>query len=80
MRTTLGILAIAATAYVLTRQKNDRNRAAPAAFADNQAHGSNNAVREAGPNAMRDKTGRAWTPTDERSDGSFPASDPPGNY
>jgi hypothetical protein len=33
--------------------------------------------REAGPEGMRDKPLREWTPLDEASDESFPASDPP---
>jgi len=36
-------------------------------------------VRDAGPEAMRD-TPRQWGRTDERSDESFPASDPPSTY
>jgi hypothetical protein len=36
-------------------------------------------VRPAGPEAMR-MPPRRWTKTDEESDESFPASDPPGNY
>jgi hypothetical protein len=36
-------------------------------------------VRDAGPDAMRDKP-RRWNSTDERSDESFPASDPPSTY
>lgn len=36
-------------------------------------------VRDAGPEAMRDKP-RQWGRTDERSDESFPASDPPSTY
>lgn len=34
-------------------------------------------VRGAGPGEMRDGARRAWTPLDEASDESFPASDPP---
>ena len=34
-------------------------------------------VRPAGPDAMRDKPKREWTPEDQASDESFPASDPP---
>ncbi len=37
-------------------------------------------VREAGPEAMRDKPVKKWDKVDEESDESFPASDPPGNY
>ena len=36
-------------------------------------------VRPAGPEAMRDRP-EEWDIVDEQSDGSFPASDPPGNY
>ncbi len=36
-------------------------------------------VRDAGPDAMRDKP-RQLGRTDERSDESFPASDPPSTY
>jgi hypothetical protein len=36
-------------------------------------------VRDSGPGAMRDKP-RQWNRTDERSDESFPASDPPSTY
>lgn len=49
----------------------------PAAFDEDQADGK---IRNAGPDAMRDKPGREWTKTDEESDQSFPASDPPANY
>lgn len=37
-------------------------------------------IRDAGPQAMRDRPGEAWTKVDEQSDESFPASDPPANY
>lgn len=36
-------------------------------------------VRPAGPDAMRDPP-RKWDKTDEASDESFPASDPPAKY
>lgn len=36
-------------------------------------------VRTAGRKEMRDPP-RDWDPVDERSDESFPASDPPGTY
>ena len=34
-------------------------------------------IRDAGPDEMRDKPVRPWERTDEASDESFPASDPP---
>ncbi len=34
-------------------------------------------VRDAGPDAMKDKPRRAWDEVDEAADESFPASDPP---
>ena len=55
-------------------QKFDENGVA---FADGQAEGR---YRDAGPEAMGDKPKREWTKTDEASDESFPASDPPANY
>jgi hypothetical protein len=36
-------------------------------------------VRQAGPETMRHPP-KSWTPADEASDESFPASDPPANY
>lgn len=36
-------------------------------------------VRPAGPEAMEDPP-EEWNKTDEESDESFPASDPPANY
>lgn len=36
-------------------------------------------VRPAGPGSMK-KPPKKWDRTDEESDESFPASDPPGNY
>jgi hypothetical protein len=36
-------------------------------------------IRQSGPREMKDPP-RDWDLTDERSDESFPASDPPGNY
>jgi hypothetical protein len=49
------------------------------AFAPGQS-GRDNAVRDAGPDAIRDMTHREWTKEDQASDESFPASDPPGTY
>jgi hypothetical protein len=41
--------------------------------------GTCGAVREAGPQSMRDDDGQ-WDLIDEASDQSFPASDPPARY
>ncbi len=54
----------------------EKNKTQPA-FAGNQG---NTSVRDAGPEAMRDKPNGDWSKTDEESDESFPASDPPANY
>ncbi|MCF7701735.1 hypothetical protein [Loktanella sp. M215] len=43
------------------------------------ANPTNRRVRNAGPDEMRDPP-PSWTQEDERSDESFPASDPPGTY
>jgi hypothetical protein len=71
----LKLAALGALGYVgykfYENQKSDR-----AAFAGNQGDAS---VRDAGPEAMRDKPKR-WSKTDEASDESFPASDPPSTY
>ena len=50
------------------------------AFRDMQKPGPEQApdqVRQAGPEEMRDTPRRPWTPEDQASDESFPASDPP---
>jgi hypothetical protein len=50
------------------------------AFRDKQKPGPDDAdvqVRPAGPDAMRDKPKKDWTPEDQAADESFPASDPP---
>lgn len=74
----LGLLAVGAGGYVIWRQVAKREaREGQPAFAADQPAGN---VRDAGPAAMRDPSGRAWTSVDEESDQSFPASDPPGNY
>jgi hypothetical protein len=53
----------------------------PVAFCaeDAEAAGSNLSaqVRSAGPDGMRDDLRRPWDKTDQSSDESFPASDPP---
>ena len=66
----LGALGYAGYKYF---EKNNGGRAA---FAGNQGNAE---VRDAGPKAMRDKPD-SWNKTDEASDESFPASDPPATY
>jgi hypothetical protein len=46
---------------------------------DAEATGDNRSaqVRSAGPDGMRDAPRRPWDKTDQGSDESFPASDPP---
>lgn len=56
-----------------------RSHEGRAAFAVGQPTGDND-VRDAGPDAMRDKPKREWTREDQASDESFPASDPPATY
>lgn len=80
MRLILTLFAVGAAAYVLSRKKADESTGTRAAFADGQADGSANPVRDAGPEAMRDGQARTWSSVDEASDQSFPASDPPSNY
>ena len=51
-----------------------------AALSDGELPGPSDSdvqVRPAGPEGMRSKVKREWTPTDEAADESFPASDPP---
>ena len=51
-----------------------------AALRDGQKPGPTDSfvqIRAAGPEGMRDKPLRPWTPLDQASDESFPASDPP---
>ncbi len=50
------------------------------AFKDRQKPGPKEAdvqIRPAGPEGMREKPKREWTPEDQAADESFPASDPP---
>lgn len=79
MRMILALFALGAGAYALSRRKAGE---APgrAAFAAGEPHYGDNPVRDAGPEAMRDKPREPWTAVDEDSDQSFPASDPPATY
>lgn len=71
------MLALGALGYAGYRYYQKNNTGSQPAFAGNQGNAK---VRDAGPNAMRDESSRSWTKTDEQSDQSFPASDPPSNY
>jgi hypothetical protein len=73
----LKLLALAGLGYAGYRYYEKSTKGMQPAFARNQGNGQ---VRDAGPEAMRDQPKRDWTKTDEESDQSFPASDPPANY
>lgn len=78
-----GFLAgIGASAWLKSRLNTQRNAEKPApAFAGEGAHvGSPVHTRDAGPENMRDDAGPGWDKTDQASDESFPASDPPSTY
>jgi hypothetical protein len=70
-----------AIGYGLYRYANSANgRAQHAGFAPGETNGENFAkVRNAGPESMRSDPPR-WDDQDQRSDESFPASDPPATY
>ena len=73
--------ALGALGYVGWKYFEKSGDRSPPAFAPGQEPGDNLAkVRDAGPEAMADKPKREWTQTDQTSDESFPASDPPGTY
>jgi len=80
MRKILGLLAIGAAAYGLSKRGSADKSQGRAAFADNQTGAGDNPVRDAGPEAMRDPPQNAWSGVDQASDESFPASDPPSTY
>ncbi len=73
----LKMLALGALGYAGYRYYQKNAAESQPAFAGNQG---NSRIRDAGPNAMRDGSKSDWTKTDEESDQSFPASDPPANY
>jgi uncharacterized membrane protein YebE (DUF533 family) len=77
----LKLAALGALGYVGYKFFEKREADHHSAFAHGQGSDDNFAqVRDSGPHAMRDKPQRDWSPTDEASDESFPASDPPANY
>ena len=74
----LKLAALGAIGYAgYTYYQKNRESGHRVAFAGNQGSAT---VRDAGPDAMRDEPIDGWSKTDEESDESFPASDPPGNY
>ena len=74
-------LAVAGAAGYALYKYATRENPDHAAFATGEAAhtGSFSHVRNAGPEAMRDKPAQ-WQKVDEASDESFPASDPPSTY
>ena len=73
--------ALGALSYMGWKYYEKSKDKSPPAFATGQEPGENVAkVRDAGPEAMGDRPQREWSRTDEASDESFPASDPPGTY
>ena len=73
--------ALGALGYMCWKYYQKSKDKSPPAFATGQEPGENVAkVRDAGPEAMGDRPQREWSRTDEASDESFPASDPPGTY
>jgi hypothetical protein len=75
------LAALGTLGYVAYRYYEKQKSDSPAAFATGQPGDENFAkVRDSGPSAMADKPKRTWSKTDEESDQSFPASDPPSNY
>ena len=74
----LGVLG--AAGYGLYKYITGKSSDSKAAFAAGEgAAGNATQVRNAGAQSMRDEP-RRWSATDEASDESFPASDPPATY
>jgi uncharacterized membrane protein YebE (DUF533 family) len=62
-------------------QKNLASHSGRAAFAGGEGStGNTHQVRSAGQDSIRDDNNRNWDKTDQASDESFPASDPPATY
>ena len=72
--------AVAYGIYRYATRSRDELRIGHAACAAGETDGANFAkVRNAGPEAMRSDPPQ-WDRSDQASDESFPASDPPGTY
>ena len=76
MKRLLGMAALAGVGVLAYRAMKKRQRSESQQL---QSAMPAQPVRDAGPEAMRDQP-RQWGRTDERSDQSFPASDPPSTY
>ncbi|MEQ5787892.1 hypothetical protein J3454_08315 [Erythrobacter sp. NFXS35] len=74
------LLGLGAVGYFAANQFAKSRRKHHAAFDDDQRYDTANAVRDAGPEAMRDKPDAHWSAVDQAADQSFPASDPPSTY
>ena len=75
----LRMLLLGGAGYALYHYMT-KDRDAPAAFDASEADATEPGdVRNAGPDAMRDKP-EDWDETDQALDESFPASDPPATY
>lgn len=77
--TALGTLGYVGYQYYQKNFGKTADQSAPA-FAGGQPSSEHTNVRDAGPDAMRDDTAADWSKTDQASDESFPASDPPSTY
>ena len=75
MKRLLGMAALAGVGVLAYRAMKKRQ----AESQQLQPYAPTPPVRDAGPEAMRDQQ-RQWGRTDQRSDESFPASDPPSTY
>jgi len=75
---TIGAAALGYVAVSAYSSRGTRKAARAPAMSDDEQHAAKDfsATRSAGPDAMRDPP-RSWSPEDQASDESFPASDPP---